>query len=468
MVTVRSIGQQTDDNPIERIWIQGLLVEEGQFAAEPKALVPMPCLFAPVILLEDPQDIVVLEDFLNGFLLGQGDGVQGFVGDVAAGVFIWGDLRDCGIQAINGLRPDREVDWTVFGFAAAGLALEFAPGLGEPVDVVLAAVKSAMKKLPAGPARRVMAGIPSRMVEIARVDGWSAVAQYADDTWEFMKYLFEDLTPTELQRWVNVLTSSRKFDLALRIFRESCEPGKSAGKSSACMAFFENVLETYSDDVAEKFLAVFSDFDRPTMQLVRNSDEAVRGLAELVKQSPAGMRNIREALTNPDVFGNTHFYTQDAFLTDCGRLFDGGLGRQDGLGSILKDLAGSNDPVGVRGKLFEVFSAREILDQGDEIASVGLKRLDHMGIDISTSTTTYQAKISVNALWDEIDIGDYEALEDALMSKRSAITKTLGEGTPWKLLLPDSQKVLAEQQPQLMGVLDRVGLTPIRSVGELP
>ncbi|MEM6991277.1 MAG: hypothetical protein AAF721_12285 [Myxococcota bacterium] len=94
----------------------------------------------------------------KGFIVGAGDGdpVLTHTADITASLIIWGDIRDLIVEASKIWPGGESPNGYVVALALGGLALEFAPGPGEPADVAFAGAKQAIKVMPNGPMRDAM------------------------------------------------------------------------------------------------------------------------------------------------------------------------------------------------------------------------------------------------------------------------------------------------------------------------
>jgi hypothetical protein len=389
-VTVQSLGAQVTD--IERINVRVMPIGDVAKGLD----INLDCLFYEIISLKEKRLFGWSWEFGEGFVTGQGDGFAGAAGDIAAGVFIWGDIRDCAIQAVRALHPNYEADWAVFGFAAAGLLLEAAPGISEPVDAVLAAVKTGLKRLPNGPMRRMLADVPGYMFDLYKKSDYNhlVITAYAVQFVDFFKYLFDELTPTQLQRWANVISSPKKLEIAARMFREAC----GVSKSRPCIEWFEDILANYSDEAAEKFTRIFSEVDDVTKLAIRNSDLAADGLARLMKVG-ANPEVVTTLMKNGDAF--TDIYKQQDLLVDAQKLLEATGTRLDvdSLNGALSKIS-KQTPENYQGFTLELRAAAELAaERGRGI--VDIDSLDGVGIDLAGAIgeMAYQVKRSQSALY---------------------------------------------------------------------
>lgn len=133
-----------------------------------------------------------LKDLINAFLTGESQSWLGVIGDLAAGLLGWGDLRDIIIQ-LGYLVVDggADFDWRIFALAVVGLALDviqfFLPVAAVP-NAFFAAAKSLLlrlRKVPADEVRaaKVLAGdITERVFAVLRAIhhmGAAALAAYS-------------------------------------------------------------------------------------------------------------------------------------------------------------------------------------------------------------------------------------------------------------------------------------------------
>jgi Concanavalin A-like lectin/glucanases superfamily len=421
-VTIRSTGQQT--TPLERITIFAEIVDPvSGLKITPRTR------FTAINIVEDPVVLGHVLEAVEGFATGQGQGAGGFVGDVVAGVFIWGDVRDCAIQTYY-LLPwnGEEVDWFVFGFAGAGLVLELFPVAGDPLDAVLSAVKVALKRLPDGKFKLIIARIPIRMADIY-VDagggkaGRDAIYQYADELWEFMQYLFDELPQAQLEVWAEVLVSSKKFEIAIRLFRIG------GTDSFAVVSGFEKV-------VGKRFIKVLGGWEDAYPHLVETilqSVPATTTMCKLFDEGVGGSSNLwRKFASNSWHVGD---YDQMRVLADLDRLLPG-IDDFETVSSWLNKLAAPGDA-------HELVAAIHLLDNQIGTLKKFVVKQQSLGLDLLTSTTAYNVKSSVGAITDPKYFGlDFKSAKEYLNKTLTEMSKDDDlAGKAWCLMVPDNVAV---------------------------
>jgi hypothetical protein len=430
VLVIRSTGNQ--QTPLMRHTIRAAPVADAK-SDTLKTSPSLACLFSDIFSLEEPSHYGHFVNLFDGFVTGQGEGFAGLAGDVVAGVLIWGDLRDCAVQGVRALHPNKEADWAVFGFAAGGLLLELAPGAGDTVDSVLAAVKGTIRRLPDGPMRDIVAEIPLHLALRAHREGWESVANYADELWQFFDYLFKDLTPAQVQRWAEFIRSSDQFEIALRVFRETCGGSKSYVKGRPCFDWFERVSEEFPA-VGGRFLEVFDGLDESVRLMVRESEDASRGLARLLDHK-VDSDLIEEALICSQAYDGS-LYTPAKLLEDANKLVEKSPELPPShITQQLKEISESV-PTHYHGYTLEFRAATHITDVlGDRI--IDLKGYDGVGLDCIGQEFAYQVKRSASAL---VGPPEFEDLKKTEAYLRYGMDQAEEIGKQYRLALPEGVK----------------------------
>ncbi|MEM7244303.1 MAG: carboxypeptidase regulatory-like domain-containing protein [Acidobacteriota bacterium] len=138
--------------------IDDIILTEGEpeppFVATREVAVTSEGYFGPVVHFT--------ENTVVGFATGGGEGAGSFVGDLAASVFIWGDVRDLAIYIAAQWGADVETDHLTGALAFIGLLLELGPVVLEAPDATVGAMKAVAKKANRGPVREWLVAICKR------------------------------------------------------------------------------------------------------------------------------------------------------------------------------------------------------------------------------------------------------------------------------------------------------------------
>jgi len=209
-VSTSEINMEAEYGRLPRTNAQlGISGDVAQFATVTSGYCSTWAFDTEVIAALSPGAIRILRgsaEFAYGFLFGEGEGLEGFAGDLIAGMVLIGDLRDI-VKNLCYLAPGGEdPDWINFTLAVAGLVLDvgevFSGGADTPVNAFVAVLKVTAKKLrdvntPA--ARRVAAVIGELLLSLLKE--WRTTlgtGQFVFTAWQFypvIRDLYEYLQP---------------------------------------------------------------------------------------------------------------------------------------------------------------------------------------------------------------------------------------------------------------------------------
>ena len=164
-----------------------------------------------------------LKDVIASFVIGDSQSAPGMGADFAAAMVGWGDLRDIAKNLAYAWPGGRDPNWTEFGLAVAGLALDvatiFSGGGAAPGNAVLAAIKVMLKRLEPFaqlfPQAKFLAGQLAELAQVVlirmrgrRVAQGATFSLTLEEIKQFVPgglidYLFEDITAQDLEAFAS-------------------------------------------------------------------------------------------------------------------------------------------------------------------------------------------------------------------------------------------------------------------------
>jgi len=318
----------------------------------------------------------------RGFVWGDGEGAAGIAGDFAAGMcFGIGDARDI-IKNLAYIVPGgNDPDWTQFGFAVVGLATEFVPIAGEAPDAVVTSVKVILPRIGHGVFRNTLTKLPKEMFDIAVKQGLTAAKDFALNYAGFLKKIITGGDET-LQAFNTVIKSEKTLEKALKLHKILGDEAVDilvAIKSSVGPEAVEKVIHTLAEGVDDAILAG-----------IKNSgmmNEALTGLAKIIKNSNINPEDIKRVLGNSHVFSPSYGHAK--LLSDLGE-----VAGTPGLFQLVDALKAANQ--GVHGVRYELEVAVHLKNQGNQINFINALTKDaslgKTDIDIVAGGILYQVK----------------------------------------------------------------------------
>ncbi len=253
------------------------------------------------------------KNVVAGFVWGGGSGPSAFAGDVAAGVLIWGDVRDLTIQGVRAAWPWAEADKATLAFATIGLGLELAPIAGEPADASVGAAKTLVKRLGSGAFRQ---GFVEVILKTWKSEGASAAMKLIWDNGDFI---------------IHVAGASDNVVDGLKV---ACKNGpeftqqafrihKTLGSQATDLVADIARRADLGDEVASKVAKVLGESSDEVLAALKQGDElcteAVEGLAKVLNHG-IDPELTKKILANQNLLSDA--YKQADLLKDMGTVAD--------------------------------------------------------------------------------------------------------------------------------------------------
>lgn len=239
--------------------------------------------------------LAFVENFARGFVgWGKLDGVDAVAGDFAASMIIWGDVRDvCKELGVAIIPGGKDLDKMTFTFAAAGLILEFAPGIGEGADAFAAVCKILAKVLPQGPLRDFVFEVTKGVFTVWKNSGVTEAAKYIDKyIGMFKKLIFDHVN--NIGKIASILT------------RNLCESVAKIEKLAPNLDILGKIVKI-SDDagelVARKSIEALDGLDETALKVFTDNTDKLDNLAEYLKKNGVPSDEVKNLINQRDVAG---------------------------------------------------------------------------------------------------------------------------------------------------------------------
>lgn len=265
--------------------------------------------------------LAFVENFARGFVgWGKLDGVDAVAGDFAASMIIWGDVRDvCKELGVAIIPGGKDLDKMTFTFAAAGLILEFAPGIGEGADAFAAVCKILAKVLPQGPFRDFVFSVVKGVYTTWKTGG--DVAEYIGKYIGMFQKLILD-HGNNIGKIASILT------------RNLCESVAKIEKLAPNLDILGKIVKI-SDDagelVARKSIEALDGLDETALKVFTDNTDKLDNLAEYLKKNGVPSDEVKNLINKRDVPGMLDakpslyniFFADDEVLLYVNKMGDG-------------------------------------------------------------------------------------------------------------------------------------------------
>ena len=369
-----------------------------------------------------------------GFLWGNGEGTEGFLGDVAAGIFIWGDVRDV-IKELGKLAPGgEEPDWVNFGLSLGGLALELAPGAGEALDAAIAVIKSALKRVPK-PLRALLARELREILDLIAHGGGAVALERAKAIKDFLTALMAR-SADEIAKISSVIKSADDLKALIKLINKM-----GTGVLSSVLSVANDA--GLGEEACRKALHGISKCSDEALDEIKTLPNALAAFARLEKYGIDG-EHLAKAFKNNNMF--TH-YTRSQ-VTDAIEITLKQSPDVKGLEEILtkRNLPGHGDD----GTIVEIMVAGRDAKAGNKIQSFGGMGEGGEKVDVFTDLAAYQAKRSSSALTGKgvkyggklkPPVGPEEGLKRYLLK---GYEHAATQNKPFKIAMPPNEPLTSE------------------------